>query len=269
MAISAQHWLVAFVVALALHLLAGALIWGFEITQSPRPSPRGVMVSLDTLAAGNSPAPANRPEPVTPIQPTPAAAAPSTAPRQPAGVKPAPAEAVPTIPAPAAPQPVTPTRPDNIDAIAKPDDVRIPVAETVTVEAADSAEGIEMVQAAPVEPSKAQPAKPPDDRRPAVHVSTRAYIANIRGMLGQHKYYPPAARRRGVQGTVRLYMVIDRSGRVVSVSVARSSGSTVLDQAAITMIKRAAPLPAMPDGLLRTRLEIILPVRFTLGARQR
>lgn len=50
--------------------------------------------------------------------------------------------------------------------------------------------------------------------------------------------YPAAARRAGEQGTVVLSVMVDADGRVSAVTVASSSGSMELDDAAIAAIKR-------------------------------
>ncbi|MDN5861978.1 MAG: energy transducer TonB, partial [Salinisphaera sp.] len=91
-----------------------------------------------------------------------------------------------------------------------------------------------------------------------------SYIGQLRSWLGRHKQYPPKARQQGLQGTVRLYFVVDRQGRVLESRILQGSGHPALDQAALRMLKQAAPLPAMPDSLLRNRLELILPVQFHL-----
>jgi TonB family protein len=51
-----------------------------------------------------------------------------------------------------------------------------------------------------------------------------------------------------VQGVVNLAFTIDRQGKVVSGKIVKSSGSTALDDEALDMIKRAAPLPIWGDA---------------------
>jgi periplasmic protein TonB len=57
---------------------------------------------------------------------------------------------------------------------------------------------------------------------------------------------------------------MDRSGRVVSKHIARSSGSATLDQAALAMLDRAQPLPAFPPSMREARKTLNLPVRFSV-----
>jgi periplasmic protein TonB len=74
------------------------------------------------------------------------------------------------------------------------------------------------------------------------------YNGRVHAHLSRYKQYPIVARRAGVQGTVGVKFSIDGSGRVTSVSLTRSAGSTLLDQEAVAMVRRASPLPAPQDG---------------------
>jgi protein TonB len=51
-------------------------------------------------------------------------------------------------------------------------------------------------------------------------------------------YYPPAARRRGIEGSVLLRVRFDAGGRPEDIAVAASSGSEMLDQAAREAVQR-------------------------------
>ena len=56
----------------------------------------------------------------------------------------------------------------------------------------------------------------------------------------------------------------DASGSVTSARVARSSGSAELDKAALDMVRRASPVPAPPPEIARSRMNISVPVQFSL-----
>jgi protein TonB len=51
--------------------------------------------------------------------------------------------------------------------------------------------------------------------------------------------YPRQARRRGWQGVVDLRLRLDGEGRVTAVEVARESGFSVLDDAAVAAARRS------------------------------
>jgi periplasmic protein TonB len=50
--------------------------------------------------------------------------------------------------------------------------------------------------------------------------------------------YPPASRRAGEQGTVRVKVLVDQKGRASQVQVAQSSGFPRLDQAAVDAVRK-------------------------------
>jgi protein TonB len=79
-----------------------------------------------------------------------------------------------------------------------------------------------------------------------------APVANWRSRvlahLARHKSYPESARDDGIEGRASVAFTLTRTGQVTSVSLAGSSGSAILDRAALAMVRRAEPFPAMPDG---------------------
>jgi periplasmic protein TonB len=106
--------------------------------------------------------------------------------------------------------------------------------------------------ALPAAPAPGEVARP----NPAVIVSwQRKLIAH----LERFKRYPSEARAEGV---TNIAFQIDRQGRILSSRILHSSGSLVLDQEALAMIKRAEPLPAPPDDILDTQLSFTIPIRY-------
>lgn len=61
--------------------------------------------------------------------------------------------------------------------------------------------------------------------------------------------YPDEARRQGVFGSLQLNVVLAADGRLLSVDVARSSGHALLDDAAVRIVRMAAPFPPFPPAL--------------------
>lgn len=74
------------------------------------------------------------------------------------------------------------------------------------------------------------------------------YRARVLAHLARHKLYPAAARDRGVEGRATLSFVLSRDGAVVSSALSEGSGAAILDEATLSMLRRAAPFPPMPDG---------------------
>lgn len=82
--------------------------------------------------------------------------------------------------------------------------------------------------------------------------------------LAQHRSYPRAARRAGIEGTVHVRFVVDPQGRIAESTVERSSGAPVLDRAALALLERASPVPGIAQFGLLERMELRLPVDYRL-----
>ena len=78
-------------------------------------------------------------------------------------------------------------------------------------------------------------------------------------------FYPELARRRGMEGVVRLLVSVRRDGSVDKVLVSHSSGHKVLDAAALNSVKRWRFTPASEDGN-PVAATIEVPIRFSLNS---
>ena len=80
--------------------------------------------------------------------------------------------------------------------------------------------------------------------------------------------YPDEARRQGIYGSLRLLVSINRDGTLYEVQVLESSGQQTLDQAALRIVRLAAPFAPFTGDLADVdRLEIIRTWRFERGDR--
>jgi protein TonB len=68
--------------------------------------------------------------------------------------------------------------------------------------------------------------------------------------------YPEAARRQGIYGSLKLTVSIYSDGRIEDVEVDRSSGSKILDTAAIKIVELAAPYAPFPEDM-RKKADIL------------
>ena len=82
--------------------------------------------------------------------------------------------------------------------------------------------------------------------------------------INRHKRYPSAARSQDMQGVVQVRVLIDRGGRLMSSEIAGSSGSALLDEEALDILKRASPLPPLPVGVQGETLNLNIPIRFRI-----
>lgn len=90
-----------------------------------------------------------------------------------------------------------------------------------------------------------------------------SYFARVQAHLSRQSY-PAEARANGASGVVRVVFALGRDGRVLAVSLAKGSGQSVLDRAALAMVRRAAPFPPFPPDIPGSRLELGAPIRFHL-----
>jgi protein TonB len=89
------------------------------------------------------------------------------------------------------------------------------------------------------------------------------YLAGLRRRVQASLRYPPAARRRGLEGTVHVEIVITPAGAVGPIAVVRSSSHALLDDAAIEAV-RSLPAQPFPRQLVPRTLRVRLPVVFQL-----
>lgn len=108
------------------------------------------------------------------------------------------------------------------------------------------------------------PANPPAPRAQPSRKAIETYQSRLMRHLNRVKRYPPEAQRRRVEGVALLSFTIDPAGRVLAFRLERSSGNPLLDDETLAMIQRASPLPALPPEMARARLELVVPVEFTL-----
>jgi protein TonB len=81
--------------------------------------------------------------------------------------------------------------------------------------------------------------------------------------LQRFKRYPPKAQANHEQGVAMVGFTMDRHGHVVSSHILRSSGSALLDEETLTMLRRAEPLPRPPSGSTDAQLAFVFPIRYT------
>ncbi len=91
-----------------------------------------------------------------------------------------------------------------------------------------------------------------------------SYFAAVQAWLEKHKKYPTSARRRRQEGTATLTFSFDRNGRVRDPRINESSGFNSLDREVLEMIRRAEPLPPIPDDIKQNSITISVPIQFYL-----
>jgi protein TonB len=73
------------------------------------------------------------------------------------------------------------------------------------------------------------------------------YLRRLLGHIESHKFYPQAARRRGLEAEVRISFVLLADGQIKNLSVV--DGHKLLRGAAQEAVVRALPLPRPPEAV--------------------
>jgi len=130
-------------------------------------------------------------------------------------------------------------------------------------------EETQTVVAPPPEEKPVEEKKPPAPAMPArvkggaPRIET-SWETSLVKRLNQFKRYPSEAQARGDEGIALLSFSVDRSGRVLAHEIVHSSGHSELDAEATAMLERAQPLPAFPASMTEAKLDLTVPIRFSM-----
>lgn len=114
------------------------------------------------------------------------------------------------------------------------------------------------------------------ERRPASQASAASAGQGVASSQSQRTSTPPQtylsrvmaqlnrARPAGTGDTGRVVVrfVIQRSGAATAIALARPSGVAAIDQAALAMVRRAAPFPPLPAEFAPASMSLSLPINF-------
>jgi periplasmic protein TonB len=88
--------------------------------------------------------------------------------------------------------------------------------------------------------------------------------SRLQMIVERNKRYPVAAQARRETGIVEVSFVMDRSGKLLSSRVERSSGHAALDHEATELLTRAQPFPVPPPEMPGAEVRVTVAVRFNL-----
>lgn len=91
-----------------------------------------------------------------------------------------------------------------------------------------------------------------------------AYLAYVHQSAEKLKSYPRNAKRLNQEGIAYIHFVILADGTITQISLQKSSGFALLDDAAIKIITTLAKLNAIPKELNKEKYDIVLPIDYSL-----
>lgn len=181
-------------------------------------------------------------------------------------------------PIPAASQPLAKARPPTVaerpdpepepqpDPEPKPPKQSIAKAPQAVPEVRQTATRAEPVAAGPVGTQRTGVSRPrpkPDGDLPPSR--TNDYFAALLKAIEAHKVYPRRAQRLGIQGRVRVAFSLLADGRIADVRVGSSSGSSLLDRAAMEAVSAVGRFNAVSGDRERQHRELEVEIRFMLN----
>lgn len=90
------------------------------------------------------------------------------------------------------------------------------------------------------------------------------YLELVRRRIDQHKRYPAAAQRLGIEGRVLVRLGIRADGHLLSVAVVEAD-QDLLSTCVRDAVAHAAPFPPVPSSVGRPEVEVLVPLRFRLS----
>ena len=241
------RWTVSLLIILALHTGLLLIITLRQLTTEPiGMPPAAVMIDLAPLPAPPLIEPSLVPPPpqvrTPPLEP-PAEPLPLSEPKLPKlAPSPAPHPAV-TLPAPQPPKPKPKVKRTEPPPLPQPQSAPL---------------------APPAPPAPAATPQILTNSSPAARASWQAQLV---AWLEKYKRYPRVAQEQRQQGMVHLRFTIDREGKVLASEINKSSGFELLDEEVLALIQRAQPVPAPPPEVTGNRIEMLVPVSFSLRKR--
>ncbi len=76
--------------------------------------------------------------------------------------------------------------------------------------------------------------------------------------------YPRSAIAREIEGSAKVQVSIDRSGKILSYEITEPTGEDQLDKVIPKMMEKLDPLPAPPDSLPDGNLTFVIPIAWRL-----
>ncbi|EDO8873658.1 energy transducer TonB [Campylobacter coli] len=94
----------------------------------------------------------------------------------------------------------------------------------------------------------------------------KSYQALLMAHLTKFKKYPQEAIMQKQEGVVRIRVSIDESGNVLSKELKKSCPYAVLNDEALSLFKRASPLPKPPKEMLKNgdKISFVMPIDYNI-----
>ena len=92
-----------------------------------------------------------------------------------------------------------------------------------------------------------------------------AYLEEVKRRVERAWRYPLLAQERGLAGKLVIEFAIRQDGRLARLRLADSSGVSILDDAALEAIRKAAPYSPLPEAMGLDRLNVVASFEYLGG----
>ena len=89
-----------------------------------------------------------------------------------------------------------------------------------------------------------------------------SYISLLMKEIGEAVVYPQSARQKRLQGRIELRLQVLNNGRLNQITITKSSGYRVLDEAARDALKKASPYSPFPPQMKLESLWVKVPIVY-------
>jgi periplasmic protein TonB len=107
--------------------------------------------------------------------------------------------------------------------------------------------------------------QPKSEPLPVVHDTIdyeTPYLESLRKEIGSH--YPSRAKKFHIEGSLKLYLLLEKTGHIAKAAVISGSGHDVLDNGVLSWLEQIEFFDPFPSGLKREAWELEIPVSFRL-----
>jgi TonB family protein len=91
------------------------------------------------------------------------------------------------------------------------------------------------------------------------------FMSTLSQHIARFRYYPASASVLDIQGTAMVTFTLTRDGSVLDPRIVKSAGDEDLDQAALETLKKAQPLPKIPESMTEDKLKFTLHLVYRLS----
>ena len=89
-----------------------------------------------------------------------------------------------------------------------------------------------------------------------------SWMRAVTDHVRRYFYQPRSPDREPIAGLVYVHFIVAHDGTLLETSISKTTGQRSLNDAALDIMRLAAPLPAIPDRMHTLQVEGILPIAF-------